>query len=271
MRRDAIDTRSLPASVLRIPAIRALTLAVYPNGDDFKVPGTRRIYDVFRVGINTLRCTCTAAMHGLTCSHALAVQRYIGDQPKEKPKVSKLAGALPRQSGGMTWKKTELHLGLGDHRGYFLGLSEPVTEETQYPCRACKGERVIREQQCRACKGTGRQIEEKVAIRYQMGPELIEEEWVNFLLSGPGKTKDGGPKKATTLWRRLNALSSLTDNEALQQWYDDLEAAGSIRIPITMLIEVGDNGKAVITSVRLYVRQAPATQTQAGFGDDLPA
>jgi hypothetical protein len=85
-RRQQIDIRHLPASVQRRPEIRALTLRVYRKGvNAFQVPGESRIYEVFAVG-GSIHCTCTAALHGSKCAHAIATERFIADEKRARAK-----------------------------------------------------------------------------------------------------------------------------------------------------------------------------------------
>lgn len=179
--------------------------------------------------------------------------------------MTDLDGAVRQQT---EYKRTELKLGYGAHKGYWIGLGDVVTENSQ--CKKCKGRGQINGEECRTCGGAGRKDEKKVAILYQMGPDLIQEEWVNYKLSGPGKLKNGDPKSPTTLYNRIRNFSGgLTVEAEMSAWYKSLEKP--IKMPIEMIITESDKGSGlVISSVRkVDPKSKQETPAEAlGFNDD---
>lgn len=170
--------------------------------------------------------------------------------------MADLSGAVRHST---SFRKTEVIMSYGAHKGYFIGLGDTFVEESGFACSVCKGRATINDEPCRACKGTGKKTQTKVAIRYQMGKDLIQEEIVNYVLSEPGKMKDGTPKSASTLWTRMRAFSGLQDPEQMSEWYKSLPQP--IRVPIEMMVTDNEKGDAfVIASVRRLEKKQPAPE-----------
>ena len=74
----------LPKRLQNQPAVRALGLRVYPTNDPnrFHVPGRRAIYTLQRID-DEIRCDCMAASYRRVCAHALALARFISQQPAD--------------------------------------------------------------------------------------------------------------------------------------------------------------------------------------------
>ena len=159
--------------------------------------------------------------------------------------MTNLDGALPRQ-GGM-FKKTVLKVGYGAHRGYWIGLGDTIKEQSNDSCKRCKGQGSTDGQECQMCDSTGRQQKQKVAVLYQLGPDLVQEEWVTYTLSGPGTLPNGKPKSPSTLWTRMRSFSNgITEPEKQKAWFDDLRANGDIRLPIEMIVIDNPNGEGCV-------------------------
>jgi hypothetical protein len=157
-----------------------------------------------------------------------------------------LSGAI--RTGG-DFKKTVLKLGYGAHKAYFTGLGPTEIEQSNFPCKVCKGSGAKQDAQCFTCNGTGKKTTTKVPILYQIGPNSIQEEWVTFAVTEPGKMQDGTPKSASTLWVRLKALSGLSAPADINAWYIALPTP--IKIPVEIMVVDADNGNGhVIASVK---------------------
>lgn len=263
----------LPRKLADRPDIRALSLRVYPCNDGYRVPGREDIYTVAVASAKPyLRCCCTASRYGRTCAHVIAVERYIAQQEGEiiMPTDS-LDGALPRSERTTEYKKTDVDLPSGEHKGYFVGLGDPVEETFPDPCKICKGSRVVRGDGCRTCKGTGVDSRVRVPIRYQMGPDLFIEEWVTYILSKPGTTAKGQPKSASALYNRLRRLSGLTEPAEIAAWFKALPRP--IKLPVRiMVIGAQDGTRNIVAECNPIVKEArPAPSydnASARFGDD---
>jgi hypothetical protein len=172
----------------------------------------------------------------------------------EQLMTTDLSGAL---SQGGNYKKTELKIGYGAHKAYFIGLGETVTEQSTFPCRVCKGSGNVRGATCFACSGSGRKTTTKVPIQYRISPTDIQEEWVTFVVTEPGKLQDGTPKSGSTLWARLKALSGISDPAQITAWYGALPKP--IKIPVEIMIVDNDAGTGcVIASVKRLGGAAPS-------------
>lgn len=88
--------------------------------------------------------------------------------------------------------------------------------------------------------------------RIQLAPDLTQEEWVTFALSGPGTLRDGKPKSPSTLWTRMRSFSGgITEPEKQKAWFDGIKSAGEVRIPIEMIVTDNQAGDGcVIADVR---------------------
>lgn len=165
-----------------------------------------------------------------------------------------LDGAVRAKSA---FKKTDLPLPVGEHKGYFIGLGPTFREQSTDRCRVCAGVDVGA---CRACDGTGRKTTTKTSIRYQMGPNLVVEEFVTYAVTEP-RVVDGQPRSASTLWLRMRRLSGLSDPTEIKEWYAGL--ARPIKIGIRMMVVGNDAGdRSVIAEIAPIVRQSaqpPAT------------
>ena len=160
--------------------------------------------------------------------------------------MADLAGAV--RSGG-NFRKTELKVGYGSHRGYFVGLGDTFVEQSGFACKRCRGAGSINNAPCRACEGNGKRTTTRVPILYQLGPDLVQEELVTYTLSEPGKLEDGTPKSASTLWSRMKALSGLSSPSEQGAWFAGLEKP--IKIPVEIMVVDNEAGTAhVIASVR---------------------
>jgi len=181
--------------------------------------------------------------------------------------MADLAGAI--RTGGGGFKKTELKIGYGAHRGYFLGLGDTFVEHSTFACRTCKGQRQIQGDDCRACSGSGKKSTTKVPILYQLGPDLIQEEFVTYAVTEPGKLQDGTPKSPSTLWVRIKALSGLTVPSEQSAWYANLPKP--IKIPIEVMVVDSEAGNGlVIAAVRLFTPKKRTPEHEVGTFQDEP-
>lgn len=181
--------------------------------------------------------------------------------------MTDLAGAVATAGG--SFKKTELLVGYGSHKGYFEGLGDTVTEKTNFPCNRCKGEGIIKGEDCRGCEGSGKKTTTKVPLLYRLAKDLVQEEWVTYTLSEPGKLANGQPKSASTLWIRMRALSGLSDPAAISQWYAELPQP--VKVPIEVMVSEHASGEGfAIASVRKFEKGAPAPDPEPNPLDDEP-
>jgi hypothetical protein len=170
--------------------------------------------------------------------------------------MGKLQGAYGSTA---TYEKTTLKIDReGDFQAYFIGLTKPWTETSNnYSCKLCKGEGTGRNGEpegCVRCNGSGKRVEQKTKLRYEMR-HGIEEEVVSFKLAPPGNY-NGKATKASTMYLRFARLADLPQAtpEQLDQWFSTLPEP--CRVPCMVRIEYNDTGDAlVIKGVRL--RQAP--------------
>ena len=178
--------------------------------------------------------------------------------------MGKLTAAMPRQKGEPDTSKAAKSP-RGTHDAVFVGMSVPKPYVSEYrtdKCRLCKGQGTgyNGEGDCRVCEGSGRLTETHVILRYKLASGVVEEEEMNFILTGGGGvTASGEPKSASTLFLRMSELSGMPQPtaEKLDAWYSGLIE------PIAIPCQVTINYNKARTFFRIVsVILADGTQTQ---------
>jgi hypothetical protein len=188
-----------------------------------------------------------------------------------------ISGAIPQQS---QFTKTTVKSDYGVHDGYFVGVGEPYKEASNDPCRLCHGSRKDKNGAvCFVCEGSGRRIDTKAALLYDLDNGHREEEIVNFVLTEPRTGKDNKPLSPSTMYVRFRTFSGLKDVNEINRWASELPE--KVRIPVQLIIEDNQNATALRISKVLarganqpaqqQRQQAPAAAQQSEPEYDFPA
>jgi len=293
MKRHDVYFRHLPKSLQRIPRVSALELTVYRNTEKdtrellaLLVPGRSKVYDVF-VDRTTyeVHCTCVASSYGVICRHAIAVTEWCnGNLEKETQHTMSILDGAVKEPRNTEFKKTVINSARGEYKSFFLGIgSEIVKEHSNDACGICKGAKEKNGSPCRACSATGmRGAKEMVALRYALSKSVIEEEWVQRIISPPQKTQNG-TSRPSTLWNRLSSLSGLKEPAEIKAWYDGLPTRqapdGSesiVPIPCTVLIGGKESNPHEMRIAEVFPRSGkaaappPPPVDELDDGDEIP-
>lgn len=174
-----------------------------------------------------------------------------------------LSGAIPQERFATTTVKSSY----GVHDGYFVGVGEPFKEVSNDPCRLCKGSRKDKNgDQCFVCEGSGKRIDTKAALLYDLSDGTREEEIVNFMLTEPRTGPDGKPYAPSTMYLRFRTFSGLKDPREINKWASDLP--DEVRIPVQLVIEDNSSGTALKISKVLAGRVEPQPAQHAPEPED---